>query len=227
MGTSEPKIPLLKQVVCPTCWHEFPPEDMHWVAVHADLADSRFDDGRQLRFLPSRFSIGGMAYDERGRECSEMACPRCGNIMIPHLLQMRPLFLSILGAPGSGKSFYLAAAIRELQRTLAAQLNIRFQNANPLGNYLITDYIKKLFDHADDADATVKLDKTQLQGDQWYFRTNIDQLDMLLPRPYLYAVQPAREHARFGDQDGISRVLSLYDNAGEHFLPGSINGKAR
>jgi len=226
MRTGEPKIPLLKQVTCPTCWHEFPPEEMHWIAVHDELVDERFNGNRQLRFLPSRFTIGGMAYDEKGRECTEMACPRCGNVIIPHLLQMRPLFLSILGAPGSGKSFYLAAAVRELQRTLGARLNIRFQNSNPLGNHLITGYVKELFDHADDPDTTVKLKKTELDGDDWYYRTIINGQDMLLPKPYQYAVQPSRNHVMFRDQGGISRVLSLYDNAGEHFLPGSITGTA-
>lgn len=226
MPPGEPKIPLLKQVVCPTCWNEFPPEEMHWIAVHDDLVDERFSEHRQLRFLPSRFSIGGMAYDEKGRECTEMACPRCGNVIIPHLLQMRPLFLSILGAPGSGKSFFLAAAVRELQRTLGARLNIRFQNSNPLGNHLITSYIRELFDHADDPETTVKLKKTELDGDDWYYRTIIGGQDILLPKPYLYAIQPSRDHAMYDNQDGISRVLSLYDNAGEHFLPGSITGTA-
>ena len=226
MRADESKIPLLKQVTCPTCWHEFSPEDVHWVAVHDDLVDDRFNDGRQLHFLPSRFSVKGQAYDERGRECNEMACPRCGNVFIPHLLQMEPLFLSILGAPGSGKSFFLAAMIRELQKTLGSKLNIRFQNSNPLGNRLITEYGTSLFDHSDDENARVKLQKTDIQGDLWYYQTVIDGQDIMLPKSYLYAVQPGRNHPQFEHQDEISRVLCLYDNAGEHFLPGATTGTA-
>ncbi|MDA0660774.1 MAG: hypothetical protein O3C60_18365 [Planctomycetota bacterium] len=226
MQANESKIPLLKEVTCPTCWHEFPPEDVHWVAVHDDLVDDRFNDGRQLHFLPSRYSVKGLAYDERGRECTEMACPRCGNVFIPHLLQMEPLFLSILGAPGSGKSFFLAAMIRELQKTLGSKLNIRFQNSNPLGNRLITEYGTSLFDYSDDESARVKLQKTDIQGDLWYYQTVIDGQDTMLPKSYLYAVQPGREHAQFEHQDELSRVLCLYDNAGEHFLPGSTTGNA-
>ena len=226
MRADESKIPLLKDVTCPTCWHEFSPEDVHWVAMHEDLADDRFNDGRQLHFLPSRYSVKGLAYDERGRECTELACPRCGNVFIPHLLQMPPLFLSILGAPGSGKSFFLAAMIRELQKTLGSKLNIRFQNSNPLGNRLITEYGTSLFDYSDDENARVKLQKTDIQGDLWYYQTVIDGQDTMLPKSYLYAVQPGREHAQFELQDELSRVLCLYDNAGEHFLPGSTTGNA-
>jgi len=226
MRADESKIPLLKEVTCPTCWHEFSPEDVHWVATHEDLADDRFNDGRQLHFLPSRYSVKGLAYDERGRECTEMACPRCGNVFIPHLLQMSPLFLSILGAPGSGKSFFLAAMIRELQKTLGSKLNVRFQNSNPLGNRLITEYGTSLFDYSDDESARVKLQKTDIQGDLWYYQTVIDGQDMMLPKSYLYAVQPGRDHAKFEHQDELSRVLCLYDNAGEHFLPGATTGSA-
>jgi hypothetical protein len=226
MRANESKIPLLKEVTCPSCWHGFPPEDVHWVAVHDDLVDERFNDGRQLHFLPSRFSVQGLAYDERGGECTEMACPRCGNVFIPHLLQMEPLFLSILGAPGSGKSFFLAAMIRELQRNLGSKLNIRFQNSNPLGNRLITEYVTSLFDYSDDENSRVKLQKTDIQGDLWYYQTLIDGQDTMLPKSYLYAVQPGREHAQFEQQDELSRVLCLYDNAGEHFLPGAMPGDA-
>ncbi|MEO2032679.1 MAG: hypothetical protein ABGZ35_11395 [Planctomycetaceae bacterium] len=229
MNTHEAAIPLLPKVTCPTCWHEFPPEDVLWVAMHEDLTEDRIaasgTDKEQLRFLPSRFDLKGFARDEKGRECSELACPRCLNFIVQPLMQMKPLFLSIFGAPGSGKSFYIAALIREMKRTLLARFELRFQNSSARGNRLITDYEQTLFGDKGDSQ-WVKLEKTQGQGDQWYYTARIDDQDMQFPQPYLYAVQPGPKHPHIGLQKELSRVICLYDNAGEQFLPGAVTGRA-
>jgi hypothetical protein len=40
------------------------------------------------------------------------------------------------------------------------------------------------------------------------------------PRPFVFSVQPLEGHPDFGRRHALSRALCLYDNAGEHFLPG-------
>ena len=228
VAASNSRIPLLPKVTCPTCWNECNPEDVNWIAVHEDLTEDRIavaGEKEQLRFLPSRFNSKGFALDEKGRECTQYACPRCYNVLVRPLLQMEPLFLSILGAPGSGKSFYLAAMIRELKRTLSAKFHLRFQNAWAQGNRLITGYEQTLFGDSGDS-KWVKLKKTEAQGDEWYYAARINDQDMLLPRPYLYSVQPGSRHPHYENPEGLSRVLCLYDNAGEQFLPGAVTGRA-
>jgi hypothetical protein len=216
---------LLEKVICPTCWHEFAPEDIFWIAVHDSLTDDRIAGGGQLRFLPSRFNVQGFAYDERERVCTDLACPRCLNLMVQQSLQMPPLFLSIFGAPGSGKSFYLAAMIRGLKQLLYPKFQLRFQSASAEGNSLITEYERQLFGHSV-ARKKVKLEKTQETGDVWYHQARIDGQDMLLPRPYLYTVQPPPDPSYASVDEHLARTICLYDNAGEQFLPGTDQGNA-
>lgn len=223
--SDEPRIPLLEKVVCPTCWHEFPPEDILWIAVHENLTDDRIAGGGQLRFLPSRFNVEGFAYDEFGRVCTDLSCPRCLNLMVQQFLQMPPLFLSIFGAPGSGKSFYLAAMVRALKKLLNPKFQLRFQSASAEGNHLITQYERELFGDAGDG-TLAQLDKTQQTGDRWYYQASIDGQDMLLPRPYLYTVQPRHDPRYASVEQQLARTICLYDNAGEQFLPGTDLGNA-
>src|SRR5262245_25643300 len=99
-------LPLLAQVTCPHCWERFPPEQVLWIAEHAELlGDPLLGSEHPQRFLPSRFTPGGDAIDPRGMVSSALACPKC-HLPVPRgMVELEPLFISILGAPASGKSF--------------------------------------------------------------------------------------------------------------------------
>lgn len=101
---------LLKQATCPHCWTTFRPEQSLFVTEHVELlGDARLGPDAQTRFLPTRFNVQGDAIDAKGFPCSQIACPQC-HLTVPRAcLELPPLFLSIFGAPGSGKSYYLAA----------------------------------------------------------------------------------------------------------------------
>ena len=62
----------------------------------------------------SDLSVIGHAIDARGLPCQDLACPRCHLIVPDVMLTAEPFFISILGTPGCGKSFYLAALTWEL-----------------------------------------------------------------------------------------------------------------
>jgi hypothetical protein len=49
--------------------------------------------------------------------------------------------------------------------------------------------------------------------------------DLLLSRPYLYSVQPDESHPLYAQRRKVSRMICLYDNAGEHFLPGAVTSQ--
>src|SRR4051812_44270105 len=125
------RIKLLPRITCPHCWHSFPSTDVLWVAFHADLkGDPQLGEEKQQRFLPTRFTPEGDALDARGHRCSALACPRC-HLTIPRaLLEMEPLFVSILGTPSCGKSYFLSSMIWELRRILPEQFALSFADAD-------------------------------------------------------------------------------------------------
>ena len=43
---------------------------------------------------------------------------------------------------------------------------------------------------------------------------------MVLPRPFLFNLRPLSTHPHAAQREACSRVLCMYDNAGEHFQPG-------
>lgn len=101
---------LLSQLTCPHCWHQFPCEQLLWIAEHQDLmGDPVLGPDHRQRFLPTRFDVECRALDARGFACHSLACPRCHLLFPRALLETDPLFVSVLGAPSSGKSFFLAA----------------------------------------------------------------------------------------------------------------------
>src|SRR5438045_2174112 len=99
---------LLKLATCPHCWSSFRPEDVLWISAHQDLlGDPRLGADHPQRFLPTIFDLNGNALDGRGVPSTQLACPRC-HLKIPRgLLEMEALFVSIIGAHGSGKSYLL------------------------------------------------------------------------------------------------------------------------
>src|SRR6185503_21257078 len=98
------------------------------------LGDPRLGPEQNQRFLPTRFTVTGEAIDAKGFPCYTLACPHC-HLTVPRgMLESEPLFLSILGAPASGKSFYLSAMTWELRKSLSFQFAVSFTDADPLMN---------------------------------------------------------------------------------------------
>src|SRR5690606_28748351 len=102
-------------MVCPHCWHHFDLDQMLAIARHQELTgDPVLGPEAPQRFLPSRFTPQGDAVDARGLSCPDMACPRCHLVIPRSLTTKQGLFLSIIGAPASGKSYLLTTMTWEL-----------------------------------------------------------------------------------------------------------------
>jgi hypothetical protein len=214
-----PKTKLRSRVTCPHCWHEFSPEDVLWISAHSDLlGDPLLGQDAQQRFLPTRFNPDGKAIDVKGVACKDLACPHCHLSIFWASLQMNPLFISILGAPGSGKSNLLAAMTWKFREALYDKFSLSFGDADPLSNQVLSDYEEKLFRNPNDEEL-VALDKTALEGDL-YQSVQYGDRSVWYPRPFVFSIQPLKEHPDYERQRLLSRALCLYDNAGEHFLPG-------
>ena len=210
---------LRSRITCPHCWHEFPPRDIRWVSAHPDLrGDPKLGDDAQLRFLASHFDVRGQALDAQGVPCSDLACPHCHLRVSRALVEMRPLFFSVLGAPGSGKSYYLATAVWQLRRQLGPQFELAFSDADPEANRQLNEYEEKLFLNPQPHDL-VALPKTEKEGDL-YEAVRIGQRTVWYPKPFVFSIQPNRNHPHGERARAAARAVCLYDNAGEHFLPG-------
>ena len=216
------------KTICPHCWSTFDPLDVLAIASHSSLrGDLRAGPDEMFRFPPSAFAPDCTPLDPRGRPAPLLACPNC-HLQVPEaLLSLEPLFVSILGSPGCGKSFYLAALTWEARRILPTGFGISFTDADPAANLTLTEYEKAVFLPAH-ADRPVPLgnliQKTQLEGQGLYSAVTYADHSVRYPRPFMFTLRPGAGHPAAGQVK--PRLLCLYDNAGEQFLPGSDSAAA-
>jgi hypothetical protein len=215
---------LLESITCPNCWTKFKPEEILWRSEHRDLmGDPLLGENEQLRFLPNRFDLNGNALDAKGEICRELACPQC-HLYIPQAaLERKPVFISILGTPTCGKSYYLAALVHELRRSLPGRFKLTFRDAHPASNLILSSYVEQMFLNANRHDEIALGDlipKTQLHG-ALYLKASRGGQAVEYPRPFMFLLEPADGHPNAIRSRKFQRLLSLYDNAGEHFLPGA------
>lgn len=220
IATKSPKLTLLAKVDCPHCWHEFAPEASLWISEHPDLmGDAKLGFDYAQRFLPSRFSAEGDAIDESGYRSTRMACPNCHLEVPRQLYQLPSIFFSILGAPACGKSYFLASMTWKLRQTLPSRFAVSLNDADALINARLHQYEEMQFMNPD-PEKPVAIAKTEEQGDL-YDVVNMGDHSVTLPRPFMFNLQPLARHPLFEKAQRISRVMCLYDNAGESFLPGA------
>ena len=212
MNTTAPSS-LVGQVQCPSCSHSFRPENIRFIAEHISLQGDRIAGPLEgLRFRASRFDIDGNAIDMDGRVCTRVACPSCHIEMPRALLESQTCFISIVGAPGSGKSCLLGAASWSLRKN-AGQYGCSWVDVEPRLNSLLHGYESGLFGAGG---AMRKPLKTEVSGGDWYHQIKVGSRVDIMPKPMFF---------RIARQGGTSSVIVMYDNAGEHFLPVAENAE--
>ncbi len=222
---AEPSSGILRQITCPHCWQKSRPHEIKWISAHPTLRDdTKVPDGLR-RFLPTRFDITGQAIDAGGELCTDVACPRC-HLGIPRdLIELPVSFYSIMGSPGSGKSYFLASSTWQLRTTLAQRFALSFEDSDPVANNKLNNYEETLFLNSR-RDTLVALPKTELDGDL-YEQVEVEPgRIMLLPRPFCFRMRLLPAHVQAGVEKRPGRAMCLYDNAGEHFLPGAQTANA-
>ena len=199
------------EFTCPICWLKFDRGDVMHVAVHDSLfGDPLLGEEQMKRFHATRFNDRGQALDECGIPCTEIACPHCRRTLAPGFFDEPHKIFSIVGAPQSGKSYYLTVLIKLLQTTLFRDFGVVFRDADPSGNAPINEMKAHLFSAQNPAQAF--LTKTQLEGAMYERLPRYDRM-VTLPKPFIYSLSGAES-----DDENCSVVF--YDNAGEHFQPG-------
>ena len=218
----ESAINLVPEVTCPNCWYRFSPESALYIAGHSTLTgDPRLEDRKEKRrFTPTRFSPDGAALDVMETECRDIACPNC-HLLVPRVLLERrsSLFLSIFGRPSSGKSYFLAAMLRQLKRTLPRLMALGVTEPHPPSNRLAQAYENSLFNHPN-IDTLVDIPKTAEAGAQWYQTVKFGDEIRQYPRPMYFQIAPLENHPNRDKAAQLARTLCMYDNAGESFAPG-------
>jgi hypothetical protein len=213
-------IPIQGRVTCPHCWSSFPPDQTLWISEHPDLiGDPRLGPDHPKRFLPTRFDLQGAAIDARGFACHGLACPQCYLSVPRAFFEMPPVFLSILGAPACGKSYFLAAMTWRLRKIMPKYFKLSFNDADPALNHRLQEYESLQFLNPKQ-DELVAIEKTEVQGDL-YDTVLFGGQRVSYPRPFVFSVTPIEGHPNYGNIARTARTLCVYDNAGESFLPGA------
>lgn len=199
-----------RKAQCPHCWTSYCEGNLLTIATHETLrGDPLLGEDEMLRFEADSFDERGIPLDATGTPCLERACPQC-RLKIPHGLGDIPqAFVSILGSPGAGKSYYLSVLLEELQRKTQEKWGYSWKDADPTANAPLNTMRHRLFSARNATEAY--LAKTSLDG-HLYSRVRLNGRPTLLPKPFTYILE--------GDEQQ-SQSLTFYDNAGEHFQPGS------
>jgi len=212
---------LLRKVTCPNCWHTFSPEDVLFVAKHPDLrGDPVLNADEFQRFSPIHFTVKGEAVDPRGVPTTTMACPRCHLQVSEPLLEVPPMFVSIIGSPASGKSYFLTAMTWHL-RNLLPKMGRAYSDADPIANAPLHAYEQTLFLNPK-PDQPTEIRKTAQQDTQLHKTATVDGVEIRFPLPLQFLLWPTSDCPTYAQAHRVGRVVVLYDNAGEDFLP-SVN----
>ncbi|MBF0413988.1 MAG: DUF4339 domain-containing protein [Desulfamplus sp.] len=202
---------------CPYCWHGFKSEELLYIARHPSLmGDPVLGYDEQKRFLPRHIKPLRRALDNRGEICPDMACPRC-HLRIPTpFLDSPPLFFSIIGSPGAGKSYYLAASTWKLRTILPEYFGLSFEDIDNMTNQWINSYEEKLFIPARGVNYNA-IEKTQIESAHTAREVKINAVNMFLPLPAIFSIL---SNNRYNRSERIQNTVAFYDNAGEHFQTG-------
>jgi len=95
--------------------------------------------------------------------------------------------------------------------------------ADPAANLILNSYEEQQFLNLD-REAVVRLAKTEEQGDL-YSSVQLEDRVVQFPKPFLFTLRPEGAAAAGSRREG--RLLCLYDNAGESFLPGKDTSDSR
>lgn len=203
-------ITLLDSVQCCHCWHRFAALDVKFIAESSPLiGDPILGADEPMRFAPSRFDSTGAAIDPGGGRCRRLACPRCHSEVPRAALESTVSSISVVGAPGAGKSTLLAASSWSMRR-LAPLLGDLFMDSEPWFNRSLHIDEAALFGSGQDGGAAARApEKTEIAGDRHYRIALVEGREETIPRPLMFTFT-------HGD---ATRLVAMYDNAGEHYLP--------
>jgi hypothetical protein len=217
-----------QKVVCPHCWSAFHSDKAMYISQHDELFGDPVLGDVPMR-IPAgevhRSRDGSKILDSKGWEMFERACPNC-RLQVPlEMLSQRPKFISIVGAPGSGKTYFLTVMLHQLRKTLAKQFKYTLDLCDTHDKQLLVANEKKLF-AALDPTTPVMLEKTQETGGDLYNTVKLNGVSVQLPKPFMLTIR-STNHGGTMPVKGRQQAIVLYDNAGESFYFDKDSGQNR
>jgi hypothetical protein len=198
------------EFTCPVCWLKFDRGDVMNIAVHASLrGDPILGEQHLQRFHATRFNDRGQAVDAMSIPAPDLACPHCRRKLPQGFLDTPHLIFSIVGAPSSGKSYYLSVLIKTLPALLFQDFGVTFRDADPSSNVILNQMKTQLFSASTPEDAF--LAKTELEGAMYETLPRLGR-KVPLPKPFIFNLSNPHDQAQ-------DFSIVFYDNAGEHFEP--------
>jgi len=209
------------EATCPHCWATFPGNRPLFIAAHDELVGDPVlgeHEHKRLKHTEVRF-VEKKILDPKGFVITEYACPEC-RLQIPRaLLSKRARFISMAGAPSSGKSYYIISLLHKLRRQLPSDFNLLFEYAISRETRIVDDIVNRLFEG--DPEKPVFLEKTLETGGRVNNRINLNGVAVDLPKPFLFSVRPTPANIDIASKgDALHENLAFYDLAGEHFQYG-------
>ena len=207
----------VEMITCSHCWSSFPVECLLFISLdYNNLGDPVAGANSRKRFVPESFNNNGQALDHNGVACSEKACPVCHLKLIESTIDLDNVFLSIVGAPASGKSYLLASMVQQFRSILSRKFAMTFTDADAKNNITINNYIDALF-YSADQNKLISLPKTEIQGNL-YHQISWQGSLVNLPMPFVFTLQSSINERN--KKYHLPVNITFYDNAGEHFQPG-------
>lgn len=206
---------------CPSCRSSFSQTELLSIATHPELkGDDVLGPDAMRRFKATTTDSEGFVTDGYGARCTEIACPVCHHKLPPFFEQMKQHFFSLIGVPASGKSYFLAALVQELEHSLPMGFGIPFRDADPTANRPLNDMRTKVF--STDSPLEAHTGKTNL-------RTNTirpiykDGAYYEMPRPFIYTLNKGQDIHSIVLYN--NRTAGIESNANSDFAPYTDNIK--
>lgn len=195
---------------CPICWLHFEGKNIKHISSHEELiGDPVLGAEYHRRFIPQKWDANGIALDDFGIPSPDTACPHCHERLPAGFGEFKQYIYSIVGAPSSGKSYYLAILLKQLKRYLFHRFEISFMDQDPEYNIQINEVIQTLFSARSAVEG--RIIKTDMRGGN-YKSVNRNGKEVDLPKPSMFNISQT-------NVENTDSSIVFYDNAGEHFLP--------
>lgn len=196
-----------REVCCPHCWQRFPISQALAVSAHPNLTgDTILGEKAQQRFTPINLDRQGVPVDAMGLSVREYACPRCHHKLPSFFMKTRQMIFSLVGTPGSGKTYYLTTMLHQLEYALSREFGIAFRDSDASGNASLNSMRMKLFS-ADNPQSAI-LARTSSSG-ELYHDVWRDGRYVRVPRPFTYSLSSGSKTCS----------VTLYDTAGTGYEP--------
>lgn len=190
--------PAGRQVKCPHCWGDF-----------FTRSETLYVTTSGEKVKPSLVADWDDPTDGNGHKfTTRRCCPHCNLEVSTRLLETNSVFVSIVGTPSSGKTYFLASMYQKAKSQLTRDFH-KGVNFPGVSGELVSRYFDRLVGGGD-SDKLVDLPKTQEGGFELYSEIEVSGVTQQFPKPFTLRLTDPHTRDAF--------AVVTYDNAGESYV---------